>query len=608
MLRVLAEVSGPVCPDVWQASLQDSNLVSLTEGAIEDHGRVEPLSQSGTAPDTRARALFEILSQLNRDAAPEDWAQAFLPPLVTALGVDTAAVLRVVGGTEADLLAAYGDTRKRGFPYPSLDLTDELLTSLTQRADIVRLDDVPRRSIQPALRAICHPRFGSAFVVSAFMGHTLGGFVVLSSRRRRALSADDAGFLSAAADAVGLALGSAALSQETHMSGVVLETAGAVARAISGSLDLAQTFRQIARSAARLMGNCNCLVLARDEAGEEDLVAVACSDPVDEVLIGLRVRFRDVAGEREALARRRSIVVDDVVWGVATGRDFRERLEIRSALFVPIHSEDELIGSLLLYSTARRDRYTEGDIARAETVAEQAASAICNARVYRDLERSESRAKALLERIARLREAQRLTVANVLHDDIVQTVVAALYQVEGLRAGGGARSEELERVAALLKQTITDARGVIWELRPPVLDGLGLDGALLALANRVSADGGFVVETELGGAPSPPSRISTALYMIAREAMQNARRHAGATKVTLRVQLMAGLDQGTQRVRLTVTDDGVGFDREAVAAGDHFGLTMMDEQAALAGGAFAITTRPGSGAVVEVTVPFSDEE
>lgn len=588
--------------------MQDSNLAPPLAGAAEGKGRAEFSHQDDVVSDTRARALFEILSQLNRDAAPEDSARALLPPLVAALGVDTAAVLRVVSGTEADLLAAYGDTRKRGFPYPSLDLHDELLTPLTQRSDIVLLDDVPRRSLQPALRAICHPHFGSAFVVSAFMGHTLGGFVVLSSRRRRALSADDASFLSAAADAVGLALGSAALSEETHMSAVVLETAGAVARAISGSLDLAQTFRQIARSAARVMGDCSCLLLARDESGDEDLVAVACSDPVDDVLIGLRVRFRDVAGETEALARRRSIVVEDVVFGASTDRDFRERLEIRSALFVPIHSEDELIGSLLLYSTARRDRYTEGDIARAETVAEQAASAICNARVYRDLERSESRAKALLERIARLREAQRLTVANVLHDDIVQTVVAALYQVEGLRAAGGESREELERVAGLLKQTITDARGVIWELRPPVLDGLGLDGALLALANRVSADGGFAVETDLGGVPSPPPRISTALYVIAREAMQNARRHAHPTKVTLRVQLMAGTEEGTQRVRLTVADDGVGFDREAVAAADHFGLTMMDEQAALAGGTFAVTSKPGAGAAVEATVPFSDEE
>jgi signal transduction histidine kinase len=275
--------------------------------------------------------------------------------------------------------------------------------------------------------------------------------------------------------------------------------------------------------------------------------------------------------------RHRSIVVEDLVWGAATGRDFHERLDIRSALFVPIHSEDELIGSLLLYSTARRDRYSEGDIARAETVAEQAASAICNARLYRDLERSEYRAKALLERITRIREAQRLTVANVLHDDIVQTVVAALYQVEGLRAGGGERSAELERVAGLLKQTINDARTVIWDLRPPVLDGLGLHGALAALASRVSADGGFVVETNLADMPQLPPRISTTLYVIAREALQNARRHARTNKVTAR--------QAEGRRRLPCRAGGQGLhDRlrlQGVQAGDHFNLTMMDEQAAL---------------------------
>jgi len=296
-----------------------------------------------------------------------------------------------------------------------------------------------------------------------------------------------------------------------------------------------------------------------------------------------------------------------LTYPAATGRDFRERLDIRSALFVPIHSEDELIGSLLLYSTARRDRYSDGDIARAETVAEQAASAICNAHLYRDLERSESRTKALLERITRLREAQRLTVANVLHDDIVQTVVAALYQVEGLRAGGGETRAELERVASLLKQTIADARNVIWDLRPPVLDGLGLDGALAALANRISADGGFVVETDLADVPQLPPRISTALYVIAREALQNARRHARANTVTVLVQLLADGDRGAQRVCLTIADDGIGFDHEAVQAGEHFGLTMMDEQAALAGGTFTVTSRPGAGTTVEATVPFSGQ-
>ena len=569
-------------------------------------------------------ALCEILSQLNRDVPPEESAKVVLPVLVGALGLDTGAVLRVAGGSEAEVLGAFGHTRKRGFPYPTVDLREELLVPLTQRSEIAVIGGARGDHLQAPLRALCHPRFHTAIVASAFMGHTLGGFLVLSSRRERTFSAAERTFLAAVADAVGLALGSASLSQASHLSEVVLETAGAVARAISGSLDLAQTFRQIAYSAARVMGDCSCLLLAADDATDGELVAVACSDPADDVLLGLQVRFKDAAGEREALARRRAIVVEDLVWGAGTDRAYREKLDIHSALFVPIHSEDGLIGSLLLYSTGRRDRYSEREIARAETVAEQAASAICNAQLYRDLERSESRATALLERITRLRERQRLDIANLLHDDIVQTIVAALYQVEGLRAAADDDTADLERVAALLKQTIGDARSVIWDLRPPVLDGLGLDRSLEALASRVASDGGFEVRTELGMLPALPPRVSTALYMIAREALQNVRRHAGAAHVTLRietddphedvgsaesygdpVQPQPGRRRATT-VRLSVIDDGAGFDQARVRPGDHFGLTMMDEQAALAGGQLILTSAAGRGTVVEALVPCGE--
>jgi signal transduction histidine kinase len=405
----------------------------------------------------------------------------------------------------------------------------------------------------------------------------------------------------------------------------VLETAGAVARAISGSLDLTETFRQIAYGAARLMGDCNCLLLAAQDDGHGDLVAVACSDPADDVLLGLKVQFKDAAGEPEALTGRRAVVVEDLVFGAGTERALREKLDIRSALFVPIHSEDDLIGSLLLYSTGRRDRYSEREIARAESVAEQAASAICNARVYRDLERSEAQAIALLDRITRLRERQRLTIANVLHDDVVQSVVAALYQVEGLRAAGGTDPAGLDRAAALLKQTIADARTVIWDLRPAVLDTLGLDRSLEALARRAANDGGFELMTELSEVPELPSRVSTALYMIAREALQNVRRHAAAAHCLVRMEVTddrsdeappgvpqreaaPALRSGHGRaIRLSVIDDGVGFDPDLVESGEHFGLTMMDEHAALAGGQLTVTSAVGRGTVVEALVAVTEE-
>lgn len=564
----------------------------------------ERAALAGSA-DRGVLALADVLSLLNREVSPDEWARTVLPLIVDALDVDTGALLRVSGDTEAEVLAAFGRTRKRGYPYGSVDLRDAILSPLAQQSRIITLDAAQRNGLQPALRELCHSRFQMAFLASAFMGHALGGLVVLSRRERRALTPDETTYLAAVADAIGLALGVATLSQESHMSEVVLETAGAVARAISGSLDLSYTFRQVAHSAARVMGDCNCLLLATDDE-TSDLVAVACSDPADDALLGLQVRFEDVPSNREALAQRRSIVVEDVAWGAGTSRACHDRLHIRSALFVPIHSEDGLIGSLLLYSTARRDRYSKNDVARAEIVAEQAASAICNARLYRNLEHSESRAKDLLERITRLRERQRLTFANVVHDDIVQTVVAALYQVEGFRAGAGAETAaELEGVAEMLKQAITDARRVIWDLRPPVLDGLGLDGALNALADRVAAEGDMLATTELTDLPPLPPGVTTALYMIAREALQNARRHAYARHVALS---LSRVDNGADvAVRLRVVDDGVGFDRHVVDSGEHFGLTMMDEQAALAGGSLTLDTHPGGGTSIEVVVPLSAE-
>jgi signal transduction histidine kinase len=240
-------------------------------------------------------------------------------------------------------------------------------------------------------------------------------------------------------------------------------------------------------------------------------------------------------------------------------------------------------------------------------VAEQAASAICNARLYKDLERSESRARDLLERITRLREHQRLTFANVIHDDILQTVVAALYRLEGFRAGAGGKSTgELDSVAEMLRQAISDARRVISDLRPPVLDELGLTGGLKALADRVAIEGDMNVKVELTDFPSLSPGVTTALYMIAREALQNARRHACAQHATLSVsRVYRGRDVA---VRLRVTDDGVGFDRDIVDSRDHFGLIMMDEQAALVGGSLTLDTRPGGGTSVEAILPSSTEE
>ncbi len=541
-------------------------------------------------------ALARVTSLLNRDMAAGDIARAVLPDIVATVRADTGALLRVRGDGRAEVLAAFGPTRRRSFPYPVLEVGAGIAAEASQRPGLVTVTGPDLAHLPSALRDLSPRAVGSVVLAPAFAGHRLRGLLALGARRSAPLAGHEADFLRAVADATGLALDHVVMSRQSELSEVVLDTACAVARAISGSLELEHTFQQIASSAARVMGNCRCLLLEL-QPDDDDLSVVACSGPEDDPLLGVALRFEGRESTREALLDGRSIVIEDIAWGAHIDAAARERLHLRSALFVPIRADNDLIGSLLLYSSERRDSYSARDVARAEIVAEQAASAICNARLYRDLERSQQRSRRLLRRLTSLRQEKRKEWATVLHDDIVQTMVAALYQVQGMEAELPAETAtDAERISGLLRTAIGDTRRVIRDLRPPALDGLGLRGALQSLAEQ--AEGGTCeVRLDLAAAPELSPAVETSLYVIAREALQNALRHSGARHVDL------CLAAGGEVVRLTVRDDGRGLQPAAVERDDHFGLTMMDEQAALVGGELQIGAGPDGGTTVEVVVP-----
>jgi signal transduction histidine kinase len=551
-------------------------------------------------------ALARITSLLNSDMLAEDMARAVLPETVSTACFDTGAILRVRSNGRAEVLAAYGPTRRRGFPYPALELNDPTLTTATHEPGLVSLAASSLAGLPAALRDVSPRGLRHLLLAPAFAGHTLRGILVLGARAEPSGQILEADFLRVVADGVGLSLGHSVLSRQSQLSEVVLDTSVAVARAISGSLDLQRTFQQIASSAARVMGNCSCLLLElRVEA--DDLVVVASSHGEDELLLGLAVKFEGKQSSVEALQEGRSIVVEDIAWGVGVEPVTRERLRFRSALFVPIRADGVLIGSLLLYSTERRDSYSPQDVARAEMVAEQAASAICNARLYRTLELSQQRSQVLLRSLTQLRQQKRKEWANVLHDDIVQTMVAALYEVQGLQADlSETAGADAERVATILRRAIDDTRRVIRDLRPPALDGVGLSGALQALVERADRESSSTVTLELAAVPELTPGVETALYLVAREALHNASRYSNAGHVWIRLAYRAS-SSGAGAVSLQVHDDGRGFVADGVDREGHFGLTMMGEQAALAGGELSLDSNAGGGTRVEVVVPLACE-
>jgi two-component system sensor histidine kinase DegS len=212
-------------------------------------------------------------------------------------------------------------------------------------------------------------------------------------------------------------------------------------------------------------------------------------------------------------------------------------------------------------------------------------------------------------RIVEAQEAERARLAQEIHDGPAQALSNAIFQVDFIErvldTDLPLARTELRFLRELLRRELGDVRGFIGQLRPPVLEELGLDGSIRDAVSTQAAIAGRHIATTLQ-APSEALTESsqTVVLRVVQEALQNIRKHAGATDVVVATML----DDG-QWV-LEVRDDGRGFDVGAVAARGrrNFGLQFMRERAELIGGTFEVRSRPGAGTVVRLAIPITRKE
>ena len=570
--------------------------------------------------------LQRITACLNQDRDAKAVVQEALPIVADALHAASAAVFVINPGGAGEAFAVCGETRS-GFPYPALELDDPLL-GLTKRPRVVEIADCGR--LQAALTAVLCPRAARLVIARQAAGAELGALLVLGRRPAAPLSAGEAQFLEIVSETMGLAIRSRALATESRHAAAVLQTAYAVSRAITQSLDLELTYREIAANAARVAPGSHCLLfeLERDSG---DYLAVACSDPESEDLLGTRARLdgaagpatggptrlgedagREPGGTSRFTMRRRTTEPGDArpfsKFGLGGARDARLAVLFNagSSLVVPLFAQQEPVGSLLMYAAGRRRRFSALEVAELGHVGEQAAIAIHNAQLYRNLAESQASIEALLGRLTRIRDQERQALARVVHDDIVQSIIGAIYRLDDVRdAVVCDQAAAFDRAVAGLRRTVDDARRVIWELRPPAIDGLGLPAALRSLAGR-AGEGQAAVDVSIDGEAELSDAVTTGLYKIAREALMNALHHADARRIGIS---LVPAKRGEQRsARLLIEDDGVGYATGDRPEGGHYGTVMMEEQATLIGGALTIDSRPGRGTRVEVVVPLVETE
>jgi signal transduction histidine kinase len=208
------------------------------------------------------------------------------------------------------------------------------------------------------------------------------------------------------------------------------------------------------------------------------------------------------------------------------------------------------------------------------------------------------RQQTLSRRLLEAQEAERRHLARELHDEVGQ-------QLTGLRlllkqsAGGAPAGPSLDEALALLDGLLARVRDLSFDLRPALLDHLGLLPALLWLFERYTAQTGVAVDfkhTALERRFEPT--VETAAYRVVQEALTNVARHAGVSTVSVRVWAEA------DALTVQVEDPGAGFDPGAVLGGVAHGLTGMQERVALLGGELTIDSAPGAGTHLAARLPL----
>ena len=335
------------------------------------------------------------------------------------------------------------------------------------------------------------------------------------------------------------------------------------------------------------------VVLATSFAGEGDLTA------------GERVPL-EVFGDIEEYRQGKVLAIQDTQ-AVSPPSPVIRTLQawgVRSFISAPLVVQDELVGSFNLGSD-QPGGFAPEYVDIACEVAYSLAVAIQQARLFEHLHAGRERLRTLSRRLVEVQEIERRRLAHELHDEIGQTLTAvkinlqALQRREDIAALGPYLKDSIEVVERALQQV----RNLSLDLRPSLLDDLGLIATLRWYVDRQAQWGGFAAQLVADPAQDRlPPELETTCFRVVQEALTNVMRHSQAKNVRVEVH------QQDAELVLRVCDDGVGFDVQAALEdamrGASLGLLGIQERIWQVGGQITIKSAPGCGTEIYAHLPL----
>lgn len=462
-----------------------------------------------------------------------------------------------------------------------------------------------------------HPKMKSFLGVPVVSrGQMFGNLYLTEKHGGGPFSEEDERLAIALASQAGVAVQNARLYGSSMASEVAarrrlreLDVVQEIGSALLGELDPTRVLRTIVHEALELMGASAAYVAMPDEDGERLHIRVAAGRGTGAVE-GLDLPR---AGSLNDYAMRvlEPILVDDVATDQRGSSPVAEVLKARSMIVAPLVDRRKAVGALVVLHS-ERSFFKDDDLFIVRRFADLASMALRNARLisserdraHMEAELQESHLREqmradTLHAVIRAQEDERARIARELHDSAGQAMASILLllklteqatSLEDMRS----RVTDLRQLAS---QTAGDVRRIAMELRPSLLDDLGIEAAIQRQCSDLQERSGLRIDAAVRISGRLEPEVETVVYRIVQEALTNAVRSADATSIDVSLDDVGGV------LRLSIRDDGRGFDPDAVPLG--LGLLGMKERAELLNGKLEITSAAGVGTTVELRVPLS---
>ncbi|MDO8491205.1 MAG: GAF domain-containing protein [Dehalococcoidia bacterium] len=294
-------------------------------------------------------------------------------------------------------------------------------------------------------------------------------------------------------------------------------------------------------------------------------------------------------------------------------RAFRPALiaaeKLRAVASVPLRLKEKVLGVMNIASSEPR-RFTKRDIQFLDSVAAQVAIAVENAKLHQEVQHQDMIRRELLREILSIQEEERRRIARELHDETSQSLAslsASLEAVMGMLPPGASEAKSrLRKIQDISVSILDEVHRLVYELRPTLLDDLGLVAATRWLAdNNLGKSGVKVIFKTRGRERRLPPALEATLFRVVQEAVSNIAHHAGAANASI------ALDFQKRAIRVHVKDDGKGFDvEEAITSKERprgLGLLGMRERIELVNGTLNIVSRAGAGTQIDIRIPLDSE-